>query len=106
VPGKRWLFALLPVAAIAIAAAHPLIHPPGSDGALFRVDSDGGEPARLRWPHCPPETFMALGSNDHTVAIVPSRHLVFVRSGWTTGGAHFDDDTPVSHILASLPDES
>jgi CubicO group peptidase (beta-lactamase class C family) len=81
-----------------------LIDEPGGYGAQFWLNSDGGEPARLRWPLCPPETYMALGHNDEIVAIVPSRQLVFVRLGWTTGGARFDADTHLSQILASIHD--
>ncbi|MGB8840021.1 MAG: serine hydrolase [Aliidongia sp.] len=81
------------------------IDEPGGYGAQFWLNSDGGTPARLRWPHCPPETYMALGHNDEIVAIVPSRQLVFVRLGWTTGGARFDADTHLSDILASIHDE-
>jgi hypothetical protein len=80
------------------------IDEPGGYGAMFWLNSDGGDPAGLRWPHCPPDTYMALGHNDEIVAIVPDHHLVFTRLGWTSGGAAFDVDTHLSHILASIHD--
>jgi CubicO group peptidase (beta-lactamase class C family) len=78
---------------------------PGGYGAMWWLNSDGGNPERLRWPDCPPDTYMALGHNDEIVAIVPSRHTVIVRLGWTTGGAEFDANSHFSQILASLHDD-
>ncbi|MEI9982111.1 MAG: serine hydrolase [Aliidongia sp.] len=75
---------------------------PGSYGGQFWLNTDGANPASIRWPHVPADTYMALGHNDEIVAIVPSRQLVFVRLGWSTGGAGFDTDTHLSRILASL----
>ena len=77
---------------------------PGGYGGQFWLNSDAGSPPNLRWPHCPPDTFMALGHNDEIVAIVPSRQVVFVRLGWSTGGASFDADKYLSAVLASLHD--
>ena len=77
---------------------------PGGYGGQFWLNSDAGSPPALRWPHCPPDTFMALGHNDEIVAIVPSRQLVFVRLGWSTGGASFDADKHLSAVLASIHD--
>ena len=76
----------------------------GGYAAMFWLNSDGQDPASLRWPHVPADTYMALGHNEEIVAIVPSKHLVFVRLGWTTGGARFDADTHLSRILASIHD--
>jgi CubicO group peptidase (beta-lactamase class C family) len=85
------------------AAAGP-IGEPGGYGGQFWLNDNGEKPATLRWPDVPQDTYMALGHNDEIVAIVPSRQLVFVRLGWTTGGASFDADTHISHILASIHD--
>jgi CubicO group peptidase (beta-lactamase class C family) len=76
----------------------------GGYGAMFWLNSDGASPPKLRWPHCPPETYMAMGHNDEIVAIVPRRQVVFVRLGWTTGAAEFDTDTRLSQILESIPE--
>jgi len=81
-----------------------LIDEPGGYGAQFWLNDNGDKPPRLRWPHVPQDTYMALGHNDEIVAIVPSRQLVFVRLGWTTGGARFDADRNISSVLASIHD--
>jgi hypothetical protein len=81
------------------------IDEPGGYGALWWLNSDGSDPPSVRWLNCPPDTYMAMGHNDQIVAVVPSRKLVFVRLGWTTGGAEFDTDRHLSHILASLHDD-
>jgi CubicO group peptidase (beta-lactamase class C family) len=79
---------------------------PGGYGAQFWLNSDGADSSERRWPPCPPDTYLAEGHNDQLVAIVPSRHVVFVRLGWTTGGAHFAADKILSRILDSLHDET
>jgi CubicO group peptidase (beta-lactamase class C family) len=82
------------------------IDEPGGYGGQFWLNSDGATPPSLRWPHCPPDTYMALGHNDEIVAIVPSHRVVFVRLGWSTGGARFAADKILSRILDSLHDET
>ncbi len=78
----------------------------GGYGAQFWLNSDGANPPSLRWRKVPADTYMALGHNEEIVAIVPSRDLVFVRLGWTTGGARFNVGKHLSSILASVHDAS
>jgi hypothetical protein len=87
-------------------SAGPIDDEGGGYGAQFWLNSDGASPSSLRWHHVPADTYMALGHNEEIVAIVPSRDLVFVRLGWTTGGARFDVDKHLSAVLASVHDAS
>lgn len=55
------------------------------------------------FPHLPADFYAAEGHNDEHVAIFPSRNVVIVRLGWTTGEAEFNRDKHFSAILAALP---
>lgn len=46
-------------------------------------DKGTGQPARLRFPGCPPDTFAALGAFEQDIFVVPSLGLVVVRQGST-----------------------
>ncbi len=68
---------------------------PGSYGGPILAEHRWRQPRRRSAGRTSPaDTYMALGHNDEIVAIVPSRQLVFVRLGWSTGGAGFDTGHP------------
>jgi len=71
-------------------------------GAQFWLNgvSKSGE---REFPHLPADFYAAEGHNDEHVAIFPSRNVVIVRLGWTTGEAEFNRDKHFSAILAALP---
>ena len=56
-----------------------------------------------QFPHLPADMFSAEGHNDEFVAIIPSRHVVIVRLGWTVVDNTFDRDKHFAAILAALP---
>ena len=93
-----------------VAFSHESVGPIEDEGggyaAQFWLNSDGANPPSVRWRHVPEDTYMALGHNEEIVAIVPSQGLVFVRLGWTTGGARFNVDKHLSSVLASVHDAS
>lgn len=59
--------------------------------------------AERQFPNLPTDYYAAEGHNDQFIAIFPSRHVVIVRLGWTTGNASFDRDKHFAAILAALP---
>jgi CubicO group peptidase (beta-lactamase class C family) len=63
---------------------------------------DGPDPAQRRWPHLPRDAYFMLGHNMQLVAVIPSRHVVIVRLGWTPDGQGFDSDRYFSKVLDAL----
>lgn len=43
----------------------------------------GGE--QLRWPQLPPDAYAMLGNRKQSVMMIPSKRVVLVRLGWTSG---------------------
>lgn len=58
----------------------------------------GGED--LRWPDLPADTFAAQGNREQRVTVIPSRNMVIVRLGWTTGA--YPDNQRFAELLAAL----
>lgn len=54
----------------------------------------GGD--RLRWPALPADAYAMSGNRQQTVMVVPSKHAVLVRLGWTSG------DYPMEQNFAEL----
>jgi CubicO group peptidase (beta-lactamase class C family) len=51
-------------------------------GYQFWLNGGGSQP---RWPGLPPDAYAMNGNRAQTVMIIPSRNLVIVRLGWTSG---------------------
>lgn len=51
-------------------------------GYLWWLNSGGNS---LRWPDLPPDSFAAQGNREQRVMVIPSRDMVIVRLGWTSG---------------------
>jgi CubicO group peptidase (beta-lactamase class C family) len=69
-------------------------------GQFWRNDlkDDGSR----RYSGVPEDAYFALGHNTQIVAIIPSRDVVIVRLGWTTGKGRFDMNRHFGAIVAAL----
>ncbi|WEK42902.1 MAG: serine hydrolase [Candidatus Sphingomonas colombiensis] len=68
----------------------------------LNLAEEGGEHRRI-FKDLPDDTFMAMGHNEQSVLIIPSRDTVIVRLGWTPEGQRYDHNKYLSGILATLP---
>ncbi len=60
--------------------------------------NSGGD--SLRWPDLPPDTFAAQGNREQRIMVIPSRDVVIVRLGWTSGS--YPDNGRFSELLDNL----
>jgi CubicO group peptidase (beta-lactamase class C family) len=78
--------------------------PRGEYGALFWLNAGpAADPSRRLWPHAPRDTFAAQGFRDQKLFIIPSRALILVRFGATSGRSAWSSDEFIADILAALP---
>jgi CubicO group peptidase (beta-lactamase class C family) len=76
----------------------------GQYGALFWLNAGpSAEPSRRRWPHAPRDAFAAEGFREQRLFIIPSKELILVRFGATTGHSAWNSDAFIADILAALP---
>lgn len=57
--------------------------------------------AQLRWSDLPEDSFAAQGNRQQNMMIIPSKDLVIVRLGWTSG--HYPLNERFAQILAAIP---
>lgn len=62
-------------------------------GYQFWLNSGGNE---LRWPNLPEDSYAMLGSRKQSVVMIPSKQMVIVRLGWTSG------DYPMDRNFSSI----
>ncbi|MFC3050484.1 serine hydrolase domain-containing protein [Kordiimonas pumila] len=68
--------------------------------------NNGGTPMPAEgrmFPDLPADTFMALGHNTQSIAMIPSRKAVIIRFGWTTGKEPYGMNSRFAAILKALP---
>jgi len=71
-------------------------------GAQFWLNKGSSEdPKDRKFPRIPRDAFFCLGHNGQSVTMIPSKHLVVVRLGWTTKGG-WDLEEFIVDILDSL----
>lgn len=76
----------------------------GEYGAQFWLNAgEPGNPANREFPDVPADMFYMSGYEDQFVFIIPSKNLVVVRLGLTTGNSP-DYNKVLSDIIAALPD--
>lgn len=66
-------------------------------GYQWWLNRGGAEP---RWPSLPADAFAAQGNREQRLMIIPSRDLVIVRLGWTSG--RYPTDERFAEILDAL----
>jgi len=71
-------------------------------GAMFWLNQGPTKGPRARsYPSCPEDMYLADGYNGQFTAVVPSKHLVIVRLGWTPDSRKFPADRAFSAIIAA-----
>jgi CubicO group peptidase (beta-lactamase class C family) len=79
----RWI---LPHGWVAYTVTPAPAAPRGEYGALFWLNAGpADDPSRRLWPRAPWDTFAAQGFRDQKLFIIPSRELILVRFGATSG---------------------
>ncbi len=71
----------------------------GKYGSSFWLNKDGG------MPDTPTDALLCKGHDGQFIVILPSHHLVLVRTGYTPKGK-FDLNLMIKHVLACLPKEA
>jgi CubicO group peptidase (beta-lactamase class C family) len=95
---------ILPPGWVAYTVTPAPAAPRGEYGALFWLNAGpAGDPTRRLWPRAPRDTFAAQGFRAQKLFIIPSRELVLVRFGATSGHLAWDSDEFIADILAALP---
>jgi CubicO group peptidase (beta-lactamase class C family) len=80
--------------------------PRGEYGALFWLNAGpAGGPSRRLWPRAPRDAFAAQGFRAQKLFIIPSREVILVRFGATSGHGAWDSDAFIADVLAALPAE-
>jgi CubicO group peptidase (beta-lactamase class C family) len=78
--------------------------PRGEYGALFWLNAGpAADPSRRLWPRAPRDTFAAQGFRDQKLFIIPSRDLILVRFGSTSGRSAWNSDDFIADFIAALP---
>ena len=78
---------------------------PTSDkyGGQFWLNDIADKASGARWyPALPEDAYFALGHNMQIVGVIPSRDVVIVRLGWTTGDGKFDINRHFSAIISAI----
>jgi hypothetical protein len=81
------------------------VQPNGSEnspayGFQWWLNSGGEE---LRWPDLPVDTIAAQGNREQQLMVMPSRNMLVVRMGWTSGPAGiYPINERVSELLDAL----
>ncbi len=76
--------------------------PKAQYGAQFWLNKGSSEdPKDRKFPKLPRDAFFCLGHNAQSVTVIPSKHLVVVRLGWTTKGG-WDLEEFIVDIINSL----
>ena len=99
----HWFVGLLPAGWLALARTSAV---PAGEGAGYGAAS--WLPANQVGGGCrgyglPADTVSMEGHWGQVVAMVPSRHAVIVRLGWTFNSDQFDECRLLADVLAALP---
>jgi CubicO group peptidase (beta-lactamase class C family) len=95
---------ILPEAWVAYTTTPAPAAPRGEYGALFWLNvGPDGDPSRRLWPRAPRDTYAAQGFRAQKLFMIPSRELILVRFGATSGHGAWDSDAFIADILAALP---
>lgn len=95
---------ILPEGWVAYTVTPAPAAPRGEYGALFWLNAGpASDPSRRLWPRAPRDTFAAQGFRGQKLFIIPSRELILVRFGATSGPSAWDSDEFIADILAALP---
>ena len=95
--GKR----ILPAGWVAYSVKSTPADTTGGYGAQVWINRGKANGVRP-FPHLPQDAFFFLGHDQQNVAIIPSRHLVAVRLGYTPAGG-WDLDDFLNRVLGALP---
>ena len=78
--------------------------PKGEYGAHFWLNAGAaGSPEDRPWPDAPRDTFAAKGFQGQRMVVIPSRKLVLVRFGASTGKAAWQTNSLIRDVLTALP---
>jgi CubicO group peptidase (beta-lactamase class C family) len=79
--------------------------PKGEYGAHFWLNAGTpGNPGSRPWPDAPLDTFAAKGFQGQRVVVIPSRKLVLVRFGATSGKTAWQTNRLIRDVLTALPE--
>ncbi len=95
---------ILPEGWVAYSATPTKKAPKGEYGAHFWLNAGTGpDPATRPWPNLPEDTFFAIGYQEQTITVIPSRKVVIVRLGLTVDRSKWNRGAFVESILAGVP---
>ena len=95
---------LLPEGWVAYTTTAASLAPKGEYGALFWLNAGPEQdPQNRRWPTISPDAYSAEGYQYQRVIIIPSRKLVMVRFGATSGHDVWNTESFISDVLTAFP---
>jgi CubicO group peptidase (beta-lactamase class C family) len=95
---------LLPEGWVAYTTTPASRAPKGEYGALFWLNAGSEQnPQNRKWPAISPDAYSAQGYQYQRIIIIPSKKLVLVRFGATSGHDVWNTETFISEVLAAFP---
>lgn len=95
---------ILPEGWVAYSVTPTKKAPQGEYGAHFWLNAGvGSDPATRPWPNLPADTFFAIGYQEQTITVIPSRKVVIVRLGLTVDRSKWNRGAFVEDILTGIP---
>jgi CubicO group peptidase (beta-lactamase class C family) len=95
---------LLPEGWVAYTTTPASQAPKGEYGALFWLNAGSEEaPQNRRWPAISPDAYSAEGYQYQRTIIMPSKKLVLVRFGATSGHDVWNTESFISDVLTAFP---